>query len=229
MSVEAPCSWPWIECACADFDDVWPDQDDDIVALASYLLWAATGKVYGPCPTSVLPCVTSTCGYCENPLRQCSCRHVPEIRLDGPVAEITEVVIDGVPLPDTDYRVDDYEWLVRLDGESWPTDADPLDPDGFRVDYLLGVSPPAGAGAATGELACEIAKARCNHEACRLPSNIRSLTRQGISVEFTPGGFGLFVVDKWIESAKAPILAGAVHSPDIPHHRKITWQASTSP
>lgn len=227
-SPTAPCDWPWTPCPCADFDTVWPDEDDDIVALASYLLWAATGKVYGPCPVSVLPCNESTCGACHNPLRSCGCASVPEIRLDGPVYSIVEVVIDGVPLPDTSYRVDDYEWLVRLDGESWPTNADPLDPDGFRVDYLLGVAPPDGAGSAVGELACEIAKARCGHESCRLPSNIRSYTRQGVTVSFVPGGFGLFMVDKWIEAAKTPILAGAVHSPDFPHLRKITWQA-TSP
>jgi hypothetical protein len=116
-----------------------------------------------------------------------------------------------------------------LDGESWPTGADPLDPDGFRVDYLLGTDPPAGAGSATGALACGLAGARCGHDSCRLPSNIRSLTRQGISVEFLPTGFGLLAVDKWIEAAISPIRAGAVHSPDFPHIRKITWEASTSP
>lgn len=215
---------------------MWPEEDQDIVDLASYLLWAATGKVYGPCPVSVLPCNELTCGYCHHPLRQCGCRSVPEIRLDGPVHSVTEVVIDGIALPDTSYRIDDYEWLVRLDGESWPTNADPLDPDSFRVDYLLGFAPPGGAATVTGALACEIAKDRCGNANCRLPSNLRTVSRQGITVGVGRNvfvnpfqKFGVPSIDLWVEMVASPVLAGAVHSPDFPHIRKITWEASTSP
>lgn len=222
MTPTAPCTWPTDICPC---DEEVTAED---TAAASYLLWAATGKVFGPCPVSVLPCVSSICGLCRNPLRDCGCSSVPEIRLNGPIAEIIEVVIDGVALPETSYRVDDYEWLVRLDGGSWPSGSDFLDPDSFRVDYLLGIPPPDGAGAATAELACEIAKARCGNAGCRLPSNIRSYTRQGVNVVFGPGDFGLFMVDKWVSAALSPVLAGAIHSPDIPQPRQITWEA-TSP
>jgi hypothetical protein len=149
---------------------------------------------------------------------------------------VTEIVIDGVVLDEFSYRIDDYQWLVRLDGESWPTNADPLDPDGFRVDYELGIAPPAGAGLVTGILACELAKALCNDDSCRLPRNLRAITRQGLSAQMgrnvfsdPSAKFGLPEVDMWVENANAPMMAGAVHSPDFPTIRRITWAAEPSP
>lgn len=199
-----------------------------MIAWASTLLWEATGGVFGPCPRSVLPCDESFCGFCHNRLRDCGCRFVPEIRLDGPVHSVDDVVIDGVSLPNTSYRIDDYEWLIRLDGGRWPTNSDPVDPDGFRVDYRLGIPPPAGTGLVTGILACELAKWLCDDDSCRLPRRATTVTRQGLTVTLGSEGFGLPEVDLWVSNATKPPLAGAVHSPDIPHIRRVTWEA-TSP
>lgn len=53
--------------------------------------------------------------------RGCSCCGVSEIMLgESPIAEITEVKVDGVVLtPDVDYRLDDDNYLVRIGGH-WP-------------------------------------------------------------------------------------------------------------
>ena len=231
MTPEGPCSWPYIPCPCDALDSMATEGVAEMVDLASFLLWSATGKVYGPCPVSVLPCGQGLlCGYCRESLRSCGCRRVPEIKLPGPVHSVIEVVIDGDVVDPFSYRIDDYQWLVRLDDGNWPNRADPLDPDGFRVDYMLGAAPPSGAGLMTGILACELAKAVCNDDSCRLPRRVRIVTRQGVRIEWAPGqGFGLPDVDQWVEAANAPIVAGAVYSPDFGPIRRTTWTADTSP
>lgn len=198
----------------------------EIRAMATSMLWRATGQLYGLCEETVLPCVELVCSYCDRPFRTCGCRTVPELPLPGPVYSIVEVVIDGTALADTAYRVDDWRWLVRVDGSSWPTNADPTDEDAFAVTYQKGVPPPSGAGLMVGELTCEVAKAICNDETCRLPRRVRQVTRQGVRIDFDPGaGFGLPLVDTWVENTNRPLIAGAVHSPDVPQRRRTTWQA----
>ncbi len=230
MTLTAPCDWPTASCPqCDGSDCLSPAQQDDLIAWAISDLWLATGRVYGTCPVSVLPCNSSVCGLCRNSLRSCGCRNVPEIRLPGPVHSVIEVVIDGVALDSTDYRIDDYEWLVRLDGGSWPTNTDPVDPDAFRVEYKRGIPPPAGAGAAVGRLVCS--RGNCQNGTCKIPKNTTQVSRQGVTMvrDIEATVFGVREVDDWVRSANAPIRAGAVHSPDIPHVREITWQSAGSP
>lgn len=248
MTLTEVCNWPHSGCPACEEDGLEclnPAQQDEVTAWVKSDLWEATGRVYGTCPVSVLPCNESICGLCRHRLRDCGCRTVPEIRIPGPVAEVTAVVIDGVELDNSAYRIDDYEWLVRLDGGTWPTNSDPVDPDSFRVDYLKGINPPNGAGLVTGILACERAKAICGDKTCRLPRSVQQVTRQGVTMvrgggvatssrpwRYEPDSvavFGLDEVDEWVRNANATTLAGAVHSPDIPHVRQITWEALASP
>src|SRR5690606_6868931 len=51
----------------------------------------------------------------------CSCGPLSEVILPGPVGDIVSVVINGVELPKTAYRVDNGNRLVRQDGGTWPT------------------------------------------------------------------------------------------------------------
>lgn len=234
MSLGGPCNWPHSGCPSCGDDGLGclnPAQQDEVIAWAKSDLWEATGRVYGTCEASVLVCNDSRilCGTCYHAFRQCGCRSVSEVWLPGPVHSVSEVVIDGVALDDTAYRIDDYEWLVRIDGGTWPSNSDPTDPDGFRVDYLIGEDPPSGAGMVTGILACERAKAICGDKTCRLPRTMREVSRQGVTMVKGDTGdgiiFGLPEVDQWVTSANSPILAGAVHSPDLPKVRTVTWEA----
>lgn len=225
--ITGPCSWPYTPCepVCDALNSLPGATQSEVIAWASGMLWAATGRLFGPCPTSVLPCDSWNvlCGSCHNTYRRCGCTSVPEIWIPGPVASVVSVVVDGVTLPASAYRIDDYEWLVRLDGGTWPSNPDQLDPDGFRVDYNVGISPPAGAGIITGILACELAKVVCDDDSCRLPRRVQSVARQGVTVEFGEDGFGLPEVDNWVANALTPMLAGAVHSPDLATVRRTTW------
>lgn len=238
MTPEGPCSWPYDPCPCEPLEAMPEAEQTEIVGLASWLLWAATFRLFGPCPVSIMPCQTGCA--CGASWRRCGCSTPAEVKLAGPVHSITEVMIDGVVLDDETYRVDDWQWLVRLDGQKWPAQ-NVEDPTAFRVDYLLGIEPPAGAGTITGILASELAKARCGDKTCRLPARVRTVQKQGITMSFGSAGgggasrlativdigFGLPEVDDWIRAVNSPaVMAGAVWSPDMPTYRRITWQAS---
>jgi hypothetical protein len=217
-------------------------QRADVEAWAIHDLWAATGNVYGTCDVTVMPCNDwgVLCGGCWNAYRSCGCITVPEVKLPGPVASVSEVVIDGAALDPSAYRVDDYQWLVRTDGDYWPTNTDYLDPDAFSVTYALGIEPPAGAGYVTGLLVCARA---CTNSGCKIPREAQTVTRQGVTMvrgtltgtssrpwryyPDTVGIFGILDVDAWVRNVSAPVAAGAVHSPDMPTVRQITWQASS--
>lgn len=244
MTLTAPCDWPTPSCPNCDNDCASPSQLDSLNEWAISDLWAATGKVFGTCPVSVFPCNNNAviCGSCNQAFRQCGCWTVSEVKLPGPVASVTEVVVNGVTLDSTAYRIDDYEWLVRLDGGSWPTNADPIDPDSFRVDYNRGITPPAGAANVAGLLVCS--RSPCNNSGCKIPKNTTQLTRQGVAMvrginsqtsrpwytyPETVSIFGIDAVDQWVRNVNAPTHAGAVHSPDLPYVRQTTWEAAVSP
>lgn len=224
--MNAPCNWPTAGCpACDGSDCLTVAQRQDIEAWAISDLWEATGRIYGTCEVTVLPCNVGTCGTCWGSLRSCGCRSVPEVKIPGPVDSVVEVVVDGVTLDETDYRIDDYQWLVRLDGGTWPTNADPLDPDSFSVTYMQGVPPPAGAGVVTGILACS--RSACTNGACKIPKRATQVQRQGVTMILSEStAFGIPDVDSWVQNANAPTFAGAVHSPDLPTVRKITWEST---
>lgn len=197
--------------------DCTPEPSADQLDAAALILDALTGSQYGLCEHTVLPCVVRKCARAY-----CDCCHLEEVMLPGPVHSIVEVTLDGVVLDDGAYRVDDYLWLVRTDGEQWPAC-----PTSFEVTYLKGWEVPAGGEAMVSELACELAKAACNDKTCRLPQRITSLSRQGVSVSFEhfTGLTGLFVVDNWVDAVKRLNMKPRVHSVDLPVVREVTWQA----
>lgn len=212
----------------------------DMLDVASEVLFNLTGRQWpGICCETVRPCgvrsasatpyrdrarnqLAGWCG-CNQP-RACACRRLPELRLPNyPVVEVTEVKIDGAVLPTDEYRVDDWRYLVRLpdpDDErpGWPCCQDlalaDTEADTWSVTYTYGADPPAGGVHAAARLGCELALA-CNPEAvaagqCRLPMNVSSVVRQGVSMEFgvvldptalfTDGRTGLPEVDLWVAS-----------------------------
>lgn len=120
-------------------------------SVATELLWALSGRRYGPmCPLTIRPCVRSCAtgsglftgalwnspwipyvdggGLWRNASlcgcrQDCSCTSLSEIALEGYVYDIVAVQEGAVTLDPADYRLD-YAggWrLVRTDGESWPT------------------------------------------------------------------------------------------------------------
>ena len=250
----APCAWTVDTGCCSDWDTFTPQVQARATSWATGILWALTGRRFGVCDIVVRPC-GSTCnyygGYMSYPVitdgigtvfapfvrdgtwfncacsGACSCEARCAVWLPGPVAVINEVVVDGIVIPDTSYRVDNREWLIRTDGECWP-ECQNLDLNSpavgtFEVSYGRGNLLPATGQIAAGLLACEFAKA-CNGQACALPGNLSTLARQGVQVTMIDptdaldaGLTGLPEVDLWIRSVNPDRKTHRprVYSPDL--------------
>lgn len=119
--------------------------------LATFWLWAATGRRFGPCPITVRPSQRrgAALAYLDFPVTPgfsspasggpylfggrwfnagcasaCCGNNACAIVLQGPVYGVDEVTIGEEVIPASAYRVDvtSGTWLlVRIDGECWPT------------------------------------------------------------------------------------------------------------
>lgn len=255
------------ECGngCAALDQLDDQARARIEQMAVEALWRWTNRVFGLCEISVRPCrqdcteglstfwgsggsggspwrptliggqwYNLTCQRCGD---LCGCTDTPAISLPGPVASISEVLIDGQPLPPASYRVDNRRWLVRLDGGEWPTcqdmSAGPFQPDTWQVTYARGLPVPVGGQIAAGLLACEFAKALCNDQSCQLPRRVQTVTRQGVTVamldafdDIDTGHTGIWMIDSWVASVTRARRGSTVRSPDVPaggRFRRVTW------
>lgn len=250
----APCAWTIDTTCCAHWADATDAQRDRATQWATYVLWALTGRQFGTCEVTVRPCGTNCRwygGWMTYPvtadgigsiwapfirdgswfncgcLGACSCEPECAVWLPGPVAGVVEVKVGGIVIDPSRYRVDNRTRLVGLDGECWP-DCQNMNLDGdvtgvFEVTYLRGRPLPVAGQVAAGLLACEFLK-ECQGEACALPANISSLTRQGVQIEMvdptdelTSGLTGIRNVDLWIRSVNPRGLQRRprVLSPDI--------------
>lgn len=207
----APCTWPIDPTACCpDWAGYSQEVKDRATRYATMILWAATGRRYGGCARVIRPwSLDRCCGF--NPVwgfggwmqpllldgvwRNClcgtsshECKPTCEVKLPGPVDQVIQVLVDGVVVDPDLWRVDDQQWLVRTDGECWPRcqnfDADPPAADTFEVT-IVGEMPPQVLLDAAGTLACEFAKSCTADRSCRLPGRLQSITRQGVSANFT--------------------------------------------
>lgn len=233
-----------------------------VEALAWRTLQRLLGGSLALCPTVVRPCA-ARCGggtYYDAPVvggrrygpyigvdgawrngcgcagaSYCSCTALSEVRLQGPVGRVTRVLVNGVELPATAYRVDNGDRLVRLDGETWPACQDMTVADdeagAFAVEYFTGDAPDALADWAAGVLAYEFSLA-CKGGKCRLPAGVTSVVRNGVTMEirsdlFTGGSTGIRELDAYISSINPFGLRArpTVMSPDTLARagRRQTW------
>lgn len=264
----APCVWDISPQAlgCCEFDTKSDTTKAKALAFATSFMWAATGRRYGVCEVTVRPCqpkpnppafrgypAFATSGG-SAPLAvpyidrgtwrncgcgpRCCCRPTCQVALEGPVASVASVVVDGEIVADDAYRVDLEDgqwWLVRTDGTCWPNcqNLDANTGEGvFEVTYGQGTALPDALEYGTGHLACEFAKAVDGDSDCKLPGRLASLTRQGVTLEIdTPGndeiGYitGIELIDQVIASLnpsrrQSPPM---IYSPDMPTaHDRIT-------
>lgn len=260
---EIPCAWPIDTGCCPDWDTYTPEVQASATAWATEILWSLTGRRFGLCETTIRPC-GSTCshggwmtwpvswdgsgtGYgILNPYNfggtwfncvcpgACSCKARCEVRLQDPVHSVTEVIVDGLTIDPSAYRVDNQSILVRTDGECWPKCqdlnlSDTSDVGTFFVTYQRGVPVPIAGQIAAGILACDFAKS-CT-SGCKLPGNLSTLSRQGVEITMSDptdalgnGLTGVSQVDQWIQSVNPRRLTNRprVRSLDINPYRVTT-------
>jgi hypothetical protein len=159
----------------------------------------------------------------------------------SPLISIEDVVIDGVSLDPSEYRIDDAKWLVRQNqkGSGWPTCQNLManlgDPNTFGVDFTFGQLPPqTGINAAT-VLAAELYRSSTPSlmASCALPKRVTSITRQGVSIAvldsmaaLDKGMTGIAVIDMFIASTnpRHSMRRPMVFSPDLTNMaRRQTW------
>lgn len=195
--------WATVDDLCCT-DETLVDCETDIETPATYkwtdvqLLRAASNILYartcydfpGRCSRTIYPCLNCHCGCSP-----CGCGtyHAIDLQDEFPVLEISEVSIDGVAVDPAAYRLDDWRYLVRVDGAEWPT-CNTLDlPDTtgalaatLFVEYEFGIDPPVELVIAAAELACQLKRA-CEGQSCALPGTtrdrIKRLSRRGSTIE----------------------------------------------
>ena len=171
----------------------------------------------------------------------CCCEPTCQVRLPGPVESVTLVVVDGVVVSPSMYRIDDYDTLTATGPAGqvcpWPDCQDfnlaAGQPGTWSVTYQRGIPVPAAGQAAAGTLACELLKACTGTGKCALPARTSSIVRQGLTIEildaqdlFKDGLTGIPEIDLWVVSVnpyhlKSPSTAW---SPDLkPVSRRQTW------
>ncbi len=168
------------------------------------------------------------CGICEN---DCSCTILHQIELPTPVAQILEVKVDGDVLDSSEYRVDNWRWLVRLGGDEWPLCQDlnlaDTEVGTWSVTATYGEVVPTLGLFAVNELALDIARS-CVGQECGVPSGVvKQVQRQGVtkiflSSEYVNGQTGLKLTDRFFNTYN-PTQSGVatVYNIDRPQSRRV--------
>lgn len=142
------------------------------------------------------------------------------IHLPGPVSapdgnHPLTITIGDVELADDQWTLEG-DRLYRTD-RRWPSQhlGRPLgEPQTWSVSYYRGITPPAGTAKMVGQLANEFLAA-CTGAKCRLPRNVVSTSRQGVTTDFDPskiyaaGKTGLSEIDIWLASMNPSHLMAA--------------------
>lgn len=175
--------------------------------------------------------INIACGQCSS---GCSCSVVHEVRLPYPVNSVVEVKVDGVVLPPSAYRVDNFNLLVRVDGGEWPRcndlNLDDTEVGTWSVTANYGDDVPQLGKLAAGQLAVEIAKRCVGAGGCVLPAGtVQQITRQGVTKvffdsdqAFAQGMLGLYWADMFVKTYN-PSGTGTASIFDIdgPRHRRV--------
>lgn len=171
-----------------------------------------------------------TCGACQS---DCSCTVVEEARLPSPIAEIVEVRLDGEVMATGSYRVDNWNTLVRTDGERWPLCQDMSKADTevgtWSVTPRVGKQVPVLGNLAVAELACVFIAGCQPNQVCAVPAHLIAQTRAGFSQAFESvselvkaGLVGGEVGDLFLRTFNPSRLQSrsSVHSPDYKPARR---------
>ena len=201
---------------------------------AARLMYLYTGERFdGLCEYITRPCKDcySSCNLCFDIFKRCQCGvYLDSINLsreaDGNMIDsIIEVKIDGVVLAPSAYIIEDYKDIVRIDGQPWPYCQDfsknpdsipPLSANTFQIKYVAGRMPPIDVQRATALLACQLMKACNSPSDCQLPSNVASVSRQGIAFDMSTVSennyTGIEEIDNTIKKYNTRLYHGAALS-----------------
>lgn len=219
---EVTCPWPVDaeSCGLADLDPESPVFINS-VATASSIMTRLSAYTVGTCDVEIRP--LNLCPEC----RTWCCGGSDALYLQGPysipVWDVTRVRLGADEYDENTWRFDrDSRMLYRVPPERWPTRDEKWSNAGegeaFVVDATIGTPPDAWALDVAARLTKELYLS-CTGAKCRLPSNVTSVTSQGITVRLRDAEINTFIPElgAWVNAVNphGARLPGAVFSPDI--------------
>ena len=219
---EASCPWP-VDLESCQLSEVNGATEvfEDSVAAASAIMARLSGYTIGLCETEIRP--LSMCPEC----RSWCCGGSDSIYLPGPMSvpvwEVTRVRLGALEYDPTTWRFDrQTRMLYRRPPEVWPRRDEKWSEAGegeaFVVDATIGTPPDAWALDVLARLVKELVLS-CIGSKCRLPSNVTTVTSQGLSIRLRDNEINTFIPElgAWMNAVNPhnARLPGAVFSPDI--------------
>ena len=224
---EVTCPWPVDaeSCGLADLD---PSSDLFLnsVSTASSIMARLSGFTIGLCEAEIRP--LNLCPEC----RTWCCGGTDAIYLKGPFAmpvwDVTRVRLGADDYPANSWRFDrDSRMLYRVPPDVWPrTDekwSEAGEGEAFVVDAEIGTPPDAWALDVAARLTKELYLS-CSGAKCRLPSNVTTVTSQGITVRLRDDEVNTFIPElgAWTHAVNphGARLPATVFSPDLSAARR---------
>lgn len=220
------CGDPWITWADVEKVCTPPTIDDSLKVpfcqAVSELMWMLSGRQFGTCTITARPVGQCRCGGMTSqfwyggpywsgygPSGPCSCGAYRYVHLgQAPIVGVTSVKIDGVLLAPSAYRVDEWNYLVRLDDEVWPScndlAAENTETGTFEVTWVYGVPVPQAGLTSAALLACRLASDLNMSAACAPPANASTVAAEGVTIQLNDssiieeGRTGIALVDFWL-------------------------------
>ena len=234
--MSSTCNWPVDYSCLPDLpaeDDEGYEaelaQRNAIVDLAITILWSMSGRQFGLCDVVLRPCpergasrrygaapalwhsyVYNGGGWTDI---SCGCASVcasggpSAVHLNRRVYSIESIVIGDETLSPEQYRLENGV-LYRLGG-IWPSQnlGQPIgEPNTWAVHALVGQPVPEGAAYLTGTLAAEFKLACDDDDRCRIPRNVESVSRRGVTYTmYKPDASmarrtGIAEIDMWLDA-----------------------------
>ena len=230
---ETSCPWPVdpTSCGLADLDPETPLFTNS-VATASSIMTRLSAYTVGTCEVEIRP--LHQCREC----RKWCCGGADGLHLKGPfsipVWDVTRVRLGPDEYPTTSWRFDREEQMLwRVPPDVWPKKDEKWSNAGegeaFVIDAEIGTPPDAWALDVAARLTKELYLS-CTGAKCRLPSNVTTVTSQGITVRLRDDEVNTFIPElgAWMHSVNPhnARLPGAVFSPDIGAARRGTLSGS---
>lgn len=224
---ETSCPWPVDaeSCGLADLDPLNPVFIASL-ATASSIMTRLSAYTVGLCETEIRP--LHMCREC----RSWCCGGTDAIYLKGgfamPVWDVIRVRLGATEYPVNSWRFDrDSRMLYRVPPDVWPTKDEKWSNAGegeaFVVDAEIGSPPDAWALDVAARLVKELYLS-CTGAKCRLPSNVTTVTSQGITVRLRDDEVNTFIPElgAWVHAVNphGARLPATVFSPDLAAARR---------
>ncbi len=229
MALLSELSCPWeVDPEACGISDLDPESPifTNAVAAASSIMTRLSAYTVGLCEAEIRP--LNLCREC----RSWCCGGADAIYLKGPfsvnVWDVTRVRLGADEYPINSWRFDrESRMLYRVPPDKWPTRDEKWSNAGegeaFVVDAQIGTPPDAWATDVLARLIKELYLS-CTGSKCRLPSNVTTVTSQGISIRLRDNEINTFIPElgAWTHAVNphGARLPGAVFSPDLSAARR---------